>query len=62
MQIFNQLQNNVNKYIVTSKQNHENKPGTAKQIRINTRTTQQDKNPETVRNLTIIKFSNFVPK
>lgn len=33
-------------------QNHENKPGTAKQNRINTRTTQQDKNPETVRNLT----------
>lgn len=43
MQIFIKLQNKINKYIVTSKQNHENKPGTAEQIRINIRATQQDK-------------------
>ena len=52
MQFFIKLQNNKNKYIITSHQSNENKPGTAVQNRINTRTPQQDKNPETARNLT----------
>lgn len=46
MQIFNQLQNNINKYIVTSKQNHENKPGTAKQNQINIRHHNRTTTPE----------------
>ena len=62
MQIFIKLQNNKNEYIITAHQSHENKPGTTKQNRINTRTPQQDKNPETVYILPFIKFSNFVPK